>query len=82
MFPTQSGLQYIYALVITWTGGCWESLGSAYQFCRRVVLITYPDKIVLAPEFWAGFKSRVWFPAFIKTEHFLYLSVESGDITQ
>lgn len=38
-------------------------------------LIKYPKRIILAPMYWAGFKSCVWFPKDIRTKYFEYIDV-------
>lgn len=38
-------------------------------------LITNPNKLIIAPKFWAGFKSGVWYPRDIRVENFIYLEV-------
>ena len=40
-------------------------------------LIKRKDGLVLAPKFWTGFKSNIWFPKFIETQKFEYLDVSS-----
>lgn len=43
-------------------------------------LINYPMRIVIAPKYWAGFKSCVWFPRDIQTKCFEYIDVtECGE---
>ena len=37
-------------------------------------LIQNPNKIIIAPEFWLGFKTNSWFPTHIKTKGFTYIS--------
>ena len=37
-------------------------------------LISNPQKLVIAPEFWLGFKSDYWYPTQIKTDGFTYVS--------
>lgn len=39
-------------------------------------LINYPGRVVIAPKYWAGFKSRIWFPADIQTDCFEYVDVD------
>jgi hypothetical protein len=38
-------------------------------------LIKCPKKIIIAPLYWAGFKSCVWFPKDIQTKYFEYIDV-------
>lgn len=38
-------------------------------------LINNPKRIVIAPKYWAGFKSCVWYPRDIQTECFEYIDV-------
>lgn len=38
-------------------------------------LIENPMRIVIAPKYWAGFKSSVWFPKDIQTKYFEYIDV-------
>lgn len=42
-------------------------------------LIRHPNKIVMAPMYWAGFKSCVWFPKDIRTRYFQYIDVSKCD---
>ncbi len=39
-------------------------------------LINNPHKIIIAPEYWLGFKSKCWFPLQIKTAGFKYVSAQ------
>lgn len=39
-------------------------------------LIDNPNKIILAPQYWLGFKSKKWFPKSIKTAGFTYITAE------
>jgi Glycosyl transferase family 11 len=39
--------------------------------------INNPDRIVMAPKYWMGFRSKVWFPKYLKSSSFLYLPVKS-----
>lgn len=36
-------------------------------------LMNYPMRIIIAPKYWAGFKSRDWFPKDIQTKYFEYI---------
>lgn len=38
-------------------------------------LIKFPKRIILAPMYWAGFKSCVWFPKDIQTRYFEYIDI-------
>ena len=38
-------------------------------------LITDPIKIILAPKYWAGYKSAVWYPIDIQTKYFKYIEI-------
>lgn len=38
-------------------------------------LIKYSERTVIAPMYWAGFKSKVWFPVDIRTSCFEYMDV-------
>jgi hypothetical protein len=38
-------------------------------------LIENPNKIIIAPKFWLGFKTKTWFPFHIETKEFKYISV-------
>lgn len=38
-------------------------------------LIQHPGKIIIAPKYWAGYKSKVWYPRDIKVPNFIYLDV-------
>lgn len=43
-------------------------------------LISSENKIVLAPKYWAGYKSSVWYPSNIQTKYFKYIEVaECGE---
>lgn len=39
-------------------------------------LIKNPEKMIIAPRYWAGYKSGVWFPADIETDKFNYIDVQ------
>jgi len=38
--------------------------------------IAKPKKIVMAPKYWMGFKSNIWFPKFIKSNSIQYIRVK------
>ena len=48
---------------------------SSFAYCS-VLSSYYNGKLIIAPEFWAGFKSKVWFPATIKSTKIYYLEVK------
>jgi hypothetical protein len=54
---------------------CSHAVVSASSFAWWAAeLISNLDKLVVAPEYWLGFKSQCWFPAQIKTKGFIYVS--------
>ena len=55
---------------------CSHAIISASTFAWwGAFLIKSPDRIVIAPKYWAGFKSRVWFPKDIFTKKYEYIDV-------
>jgi hypothetical protein len=55
---------------------CSHAVLSASSFAWWAAkLISNPDKLVVAPEYWLGFKSEYWYPVHIKTDGFTYVSV-------
>jgi len=53
---------------------CSHAVLSASSFAWWAAeLISNSDKLVVAPEYWLGFKSQCWYPAQIKTEGFIYV---------
>ena len=47
---------------------------STFAYCG-VLAFNDLNKIVIAPKYWAGFKSKLWSPSTIKTELIQYLEV-------
>jgi hypothetical protein len=41
--------------------------------------ITGSKKIIMAPEYWMGFKSNIWFPRFIKSNSIQYIKAKGFD---
>lgn len=35
------------------------------------------NKVIVAPRYWMGFRSNIWFPKYIKSKSFLYVTVKS-----
>ena len=61
---------------------CSHAIVSASTFSWwAATLINNPDKILVAPEFWAGFQKGIWFPPGIKSYQFNYISPGDPVIT-
>jgi len=55
---------------------CNHAIISASTFSRwAAFLLKYPKRIVIAPKYWAGFKSGIWFPLHIHTKCFEYINI-------
>lgn len=56
---------------------CDHAIISPSTFAYCAALSSYKNKkIIIAPKYWAGFKSKTWFPATIMSEAIIYLAVE------
>ncbi len=56
---------------------CSHAIVSASSFAWwGAELINNPSKIIIAPKYWLGFKSKCWFPLQIKTAGFKYVSAQ------
>ena len=57
---------------------CSHAIISASTFAWwGAMLIKAPNRIVYAPKYWTGFKSRKWFPKDIASEYFEYIDIDS-----
>ncbi len=55
---------------------CEHAIISPSTFAYSAVMSTYyPDKLVIAPKYWAGYKSGVWFPPTIESSKIHYIEV-------
>jgi hypothetical protein len=61
-----SGLSFCTHLIISASSFSWWAAVTSWR----------NDKIVIAPKYWAGFRSGEWYPSYIDTEKFTYLDVE------
>jgi hypothetical protein len=53
---------------------CHHAIISASSFSYWSAMINFHDeKIVIAPKYWLGFKSKVWYPSTIKNNKFRYI---------
>lgn len=61
---------------------CSHAIVSASTFAWwAATLITNPDRILVAPEYWAGFQKGIWFPPGIRSNQFNYISPGDPVIT-
>ncbi len=61
---------------------CSHAIISASTFSWwTATLITYPDKILIAPEFWLGFQKNIWYPPGIRGDQFTYILPDAQNET-
>ncbi|UXY15610.1 alpha-1,2-fucosyltransferase [Chitiniphilus purpureus] len=79
--------------LLTYPTGSAEEELIAISLCRHAIISPstfswwgarlgeHPDQLVIAPQYWAGFKAKIWFPLHIAPVHWVYLNAEANQLS-